>query len=245
MTRTLVGPAWLGRWYVRWPAMLVLFAALCLSSAYAVNRMLATRLFIEVPTLEGRSLDEARQILADMGLEPVVTAEVYDRDVPAGHVISQSVEPGTAVRSVEVRVEVTVSRGSEVRLIPLLVGQSVRDARRTIEGSGLVLGPVIEVHSATVPRGEIIAQLPEPDKYAGEPISLVASMGPHEVTYYSPLFVGKPKMDALMLAAELGLSVKVHEFAGSEVVTMQDPPPGAELVQGGQIVLQLGGTPSE
>lgn len=88
---------------------------------------------VEVPSLVGDSVDDARQRLEDLGLRADPTLK--DSSAPAGTVLQSdpkahsSVQVGTTVR-------LTVSTGNFVR-VPHVVGATNRDAQRALTDAGL------------------------------------------------------------------------------------------------------------
>lgn len=214
----------------------VLFAASALLTFYVVGR----RLTVEMPELAGRDIKEVRLILSDMAINMNITGEEYDRTVPAGHVISQSIKPGENVIS-ETSVDLIISKGAEVRLIPSVIGSTLDEARAIFKEKGLDVGRVIYVHSPTVGKDMVIAQKPDPDEWTGEAIKIVASAGAYDVIYYSPYLIGMQKRDALELASDLGLSVVIRELDESNVISRQAPEPGAEVTAGETLALTVGG----
>ena len=220
--------------------MIAVFVALFGVSALLTFYMVGSRLTVEMPELAGRDIKEVRLILSDMAINMKITGEEYDRSVPAGHVISQSIKPGENVVS-ETSVDLVISKGAEVRLIPSVIGNTLDEARSIFKEKGLDVGKVIYVHSPTVAKHVVMAQKPDPDEWTGEAIKIVASAGPYDVIYYSPYLIGMQKRDALALASDLGLSVVIRELDESSVISRQAPEPGAEVTAGETLALTVGG----
>jgi serine/threonine-protein kinase len=227
-------------WYVRGAVYLVSFLLVCGLSAAITFSVFIKIIKVEVPNVEGRSLGQAMELLENVGLELRLDHEVHDINVPAGHVIEQEVAAGSRAKG-ESEIGVVLSTGPEVKLIPSVTGLSLEDAMGVLQEEGLVFSKVIEVHSEEVPEGRVIAQRPGPDEWTGETITLIASSGPRDIIYYAPSFRGMSRDDALLLAGELGLEVRVRETGGDEYVTFQRPEPGTELKTGSTINLELGG----
>jgi uncharacterized membrane protein HdeD (DUF308 family) len=70
-----------------------------------------------------------------------------------------------------------------------LSGQTLSQARSSLDSKGLRLSVYEEVPSDTIVKGEIIEQSPEPETemLAGSSVSVTVSSGPHEVTATAPL----------------------------------------------------------
>lgn len=219
---------------------LVAFMAMFALSALASFNLLIDRFTLEMPELVGRDLQEVNEMLSEMALSVTVTGEEFDREIEAGHVLNQSVEPGRIVRGQAV-VEVVLSKGSEVRLIPSVTGLKFEDAAEILRQGQLVLDRVIRVHTARSRDGTVLAQYPEPDEWTGQPMTLLVSAGPREVIYYNPYFLGMAKMDALTLARDLRLSVRITELDNTNTISYQSPSPGAEIRRGDILNLRVGG----
>jgi serine/threonine-protein kinase len=221
--------------------LLSLFIALSALSGYITFKILSSGLTIEIPDLTGRPVSEAKGILESKGLSLIIESEAYDLDVPEGHVLTQDMTPGSNVKG-EANVNVVVSKGPEVRLIPSVTGKSMKEAKKIFRDKKLSIGKIIKVHSDEVEKDTIIAQRPAPEEWTGEDITVIASAGPYNVIYYCPFFQGMLKEDALYLAAELGVNVTLRESpSGSRIVIGQEPQPGAEIKMGDTLQLTLGG----
>ena len=90
---------------------------------------------IAVPTLVGRSLDEARQLVEQAGLELEVTARRFDEQAGIGTVLEQSPDADGQRYRGDV-VEVIVSDGPAPIEVPNVRGQRVADAVATLEARG-------------------------------------------------------------------------------------------------------------
>jgi serine/threonine-protein kinase len=218
---------------------LVVFVVMFALSAFASFNLLIDKFTLEMPELVGRDLREVHDMLEEMALTVEVTGEEFDREIEAGYVLTQSIEPGKVVRGQSV-VEVTLSKGSEVRLIPSVIGMGFEKAMEMLREQELAIERVIRVHSRSY-EGTVLAQRPEPDEWTGQAMTLLVSAGRRDVIYYNPYFLGMAKMDALMLARDLGLSVRISELDNSSVISYQSPSPGTEIKRGEVLSLRVGG----
>jgi serine/threonine-protein kinase len=221
-------------------AYFVVFAALATGSAYVTYRVMITRMTVEVPDLTGMNLNEADRALEARGLYLGVAGEDHDLQIPTGHVLSQDISAGEKVKGMA-EIKVVVSKGPAVKLIPGVVGEKFAEALKLFTQKGLEV-KVVKVHSDTVEEDTVIAQWPAPEDWKGQNITVVASEGRYEVSYYCPSFLGLIKEDALMLASELGLNVELTEVDAEEVmVASQKPLPGEKIASGSTLYLQLKG----
>jgi eukaryotic-like serine/threonine-protein kinase len=93
---------------------------------------------VEVPDVSGRPLEEAREALAARGLETEVASERVHAKVPAGEVARQFPRAGYEAAEGEA-VTLTLSDGPEMIEVPDVVGDSVDDARQTLEAAGFAV----------------------------------------------------------------------------------------------------------
>ncbi|MDO5060143.1 MAG: Stk1 family PASTA domain-containing Ser/Thr kinase [Actinomycetaceae bacterium] len=89
---------------------------------------------IEVPDVKGISRTDAEAKLTELGLIYQVTTEFSD-EVPAGNVVSQSIEPGKTLFKGD-SVSLVVSKGPENREVPNVIGKNYEDAKVILEAAG-------------------------------------------------------------------------------------------------------------
>ncbi|MGI6097651.1 MAG: Stk1 family PASTA domain-containing Ser/Thr kinase [Dethiobacteria bacterium] len=193
---------------------------------------------VEVPLVEGKSLKEAEIALAEAELEYEIVSEVYDEQVPAGHVVSQNPEGGKTVRQGRV-VELTLSIGPELIPVPDLVNRPRLEASLILEDAGFEY-VFHEEYSDTVPAGFVIRQDPGKDfkLIKGETIEVFISKGSEPFRINN--FVGKNLDDVREWLKLYNLEVRYIDREYSQeypegVVIDQYPQPN-EMVQAGDPV---------
>ena len=136
---------------------------------------------VTVPSVSGKTCDEARSILTEKGFE-VKTVEQYSDTVAAGNVISQSPVNGSLLPEGST-VTVYVSKGAQELLVPNVVGKTSSKAYSMITEKGL---KVIEekAYSNSVAEGKVISQSPAANSPAnkGDTVLITVSMGKEPVT---------------------------------------------------------------
>lgn len=90
---------------------------------------------VEVPSVAGRPVDQARAALQDLGLKVETAAEQVNSPFAAGTVADQSVRAGTQAAAGDT-VTLTLSKGPRPVQVPNLIGQEVDAARKTLEAAG-------------------------------------------------------------------------------------------------------------
>jgi beta-lactam-binding protein with PASTA domain len=113
---------------------------------------------VQVPALKGMTVADARSQTSGLGLNLDVDNRYYSSDVAAGHILTQSPDPGTVVRR-EWRVRVSESLGPQKVDVPDAVGSAERVAQLELRRAGLELGVTARLPFAA-PEGTVLAQDP-------------------------------------------------------------------------------------
>lgn len=193
--------------------------------------------------VRGQAREDAVQRLRLQGLSVAVVEEPSET-VPVGIVSAwrvpqqPSLAEGDEVLEGTV-VEVVVSTGPAPRQVPLVVGLSVDEARRTLERLGLVPTQSAEVFSATIAVGTIAEQSPPPNSplLPGAQVLYAVSLGPDLVEL--PAIFGE-RYDAVeRLLVDAGLVV--GEVKGRKTSGLRSARSGGEDLEAGQRVPR-GGT---
>jgi serine/threonine-protein kinase len=214
----------------------VLFAAASMRLALKTRE-------VEVPALTGRTVNEARTILVDSGLNLRVEEGLrVDPKVPAGHVLTQDPQAGINTRR-ERTVKVWVSAGPRATVIPSLIGESERTAQLRVEQEGLQLVAASEVRSADYPSGTVVAQTPPAKTNAGD-VALLINRGESGMTYVMPDLIGVNGDRAADVLRARGFRVAVvgdHPYPDvpAGIVLRQNPQAGFQISPGETISLEI------
>jgi beta-lactam-binding protein with PASTA domain len=208
---------------------------------------------LPVPDVSGMDLSSAKSTLQLVGLEPVEADTRPDPLKPVGTVVFQNPRPQAIVKHGR-RVYLTVSGGEMQVSSPLLRGKSLRDAKFTIERSGLLVGNVAYEHSDQFPENTIIAQsVPAEARVAkGSRVNLTVSTGSGGGGVVVPDVVGRTLSEAekLLTAADLKVGnityQQNYELIPNTVVE-QFPRPGESITPGHAVDLFVvkAGKPAE
>lgn len=90
---------------------------------------------VDVPDVTGDDLEDAKAELTDAGLKVEVADEQVESEFDSGQVARQTPEPGGRAAEGDT-VTLTVSKGPRMIEVPDVVGDSVDDARQTLEDAG-------------------------------------------------------------------------------------------------------------
>lgn len=183
---------------------------------------------VQVPaSLTGMTQDEARQAIESAGLVFSLGDEVTSDSVPIGKVAATNPPSGTMV-PVGSTVKVSLSSGPDSVVVPEnLVGMTLDEARRALEGLGLKLEEDPKrVPSDTVAADRVVQVNPSPGQKVknGSTIRVSLSSGPDNVPV--PNIEGMTQDQARKTLTDAGLSVgnvqTVHEpFEKDRVIRSQ------------------------
>ena len=213
-----------------------------LFAAAAMRVALKTREVV-VPTLTGRTINEATAQLTDMGLHlKVEEGHRVDPKVPAGQILAQEPQAGLSTRR-ERSVKVWISAGPRSTIVPALTGESERTAEMRVKQEGIALGDIASIRSADYPAGAVIAQTPPPKSNAPK-VSLLVNRGERGATYVMPDLIGVNGDRAADILRTRGFRVAVvgdHPYPGvpAGVVLRQNPQAGFQIAPGEPISLEV------
>jgi eukaryotic-like serine/threonine-protein kinase len=194
-----------------------------------------------VPDVTGRTLDEASQLLIEAGFVPSQKAE-ENADVDEGLVIRTD-PAANAKAAVNSTVTIFYSAGPTTIQIPDVRGQSVNDARNTLNGAGFTNIQERQEASNDVEEGRVIGTEPGAGQQApaNTTITLVVSSGQGQVGV--PDVVGRTEDNARALLQ--GFDVQTTDENTNDPnqdgrVLSQNPPANSQVDQGSTVTLVIG-----
>jgi serine/threonine-protein kinase len=196
---------------------------------------------LHVPDVMGLTLDSAKKVLQDQNLVPVEAETRPDPRAPAGTVVGQNPDVDAVVKNGR-RVYLSISGGESQVVVPGLRGRSVRDAKFTLERSGLRMGDVEYTASDAYPEGTIIDQSVQPGLKLskGAAVKIVISRGKELQQTTVPDFTGKTLSEVERIIAQQGLKLgNITYQASFDLIpnTVVDQfPRAAESVPKGQAI---------
>jgi serine/threonine-protein kinase len=192
-----------------------------------------------VPQVNGLPRAQAEAALRAAGFKVAVT-EAFSADVPKGRVISSSPpESTTTERGTTVRL--TVSKGAQPVAVPDVVGDTVEQARGTLEGDGFKVSTEDDTQSTADP-GTVTAQSPKAgEKLAkGDTVTLKVAKG---VEVPDVVDLDQAEAEAQLRAAGLEVrvvDVAVDSEAQNGVVVRQNPAAGSKRPRGATVTIRVG-----
>ncbi len=211
--------------------------------AFASMRFALKTREVEVPSLAGRTVNEARTALAATGLNlRVEEALRSDPKVPAGQVLTQDPQAGIRTRR-ERSVKVWVSSGARASVAPALIGESERNAQLRLQQDGLQLVAASEVRSADYASGTVVAQTPPPKTPTAQ-VALLINRGERGLTFVMPDLIGINGDRAADVLRVRGFRVAVvgdHPYPGvpAGIVLRQNPQAGFQISPGETISVEV------
>ncbi|MGB9846111.1 MAG: Stk1 family PASTA domain-containing Ser/Thr kinase [Desulfotomaculales bacterium] len=219
-----------------WVALVILLLAFLATGAYGFSKFFFQVPEIQVPDVRLKSLDEAKEILKNLGLQ-VAVQEEYNQQVPEGYVIDQDIGPDDPkVRPSRV-ITLKVSRGPDWREVPDLYQATLQEARIRLAEAGLEMaGEIKEDYNEKVPAGYIFSQEPPAGSRQpkGTAVTVYVSRGQQPVQVQVPDLTGlsidqaRARLTEKKLRLDENISwTESGQFLQGQVIS-QDPPAGAQ-----------------
>lgn len=135
---------------------------------------------IKIPKLEGKTLEEAQEIVNELGLRIVDIKSEYSEDVDEDKIISQVPVAGTEVVS-DKKISIVLSKGKDESgvEIPNTIGLSKADAKDTLQKLGFKVKSE-EKASDMVDKGEVVDYSPKGKAKKDDIITIIVSSGKEE-----------------------------------------------------------------
>jgi eukaryotic-like serine/threonine-protein kinase len=194
--------------FFRMASLVMLLVTVALLAAITTMHFAIHGAEVQVPSLKGMTVAEARSQSAGMGLNLDVDNRYYSADVAAGHILSQSPPEGTVVRRAW-RVRVAESLGPQKVDVPDTVGTDDRLAALRLRRVGLEVGATAHLPDAAVAEGTVIAQDPPAHAQGIErpAVNLLVAASDNEIPdgYVMPDLTGLPVVAAQADLAKVGI----------------------------------------
>ena len=224
-------------------SLITLLIALAMLAAITTMHFAIHGAEVQVPSLKGMTVADARSLTAGMGLNLNVDNRYYSGDVAAGHILTQSPDPGTVVRR-EWHVRVSESLGPQKVDVPDVEGIDQRVAAFQLRRAGLDVGATAKLPDNAFPEGTVIAQDPPAHAQGIErpAVNLLIAAPDNEVAdgFVMPDFIGMPIVAAQAQLAKVGIKSATPTFVDVPVppVGPGNTPPAAPVAPGSVIAQQ-------
>ncbi len=176
---------------------------------------------IKVPDVSGMSEDDARSRLQQEGFKKIATPQYeYSDSVAEGDVIGTT-PAANAEATEDTEIVMRVSKGTEKKTVPNLLGMMDADAQNAILAEGLVVGSVGYEYNDDVPEGQVYAQSVDGGKKVapGTAVGISVSNGPKPAEKVEvPPVTDTSLENARQLLSSAGLSVGNVSYQYSDSV---------------------------
>jgi serine/threonine-protein kinase len=161
-----------------------------------------------VPSLVGRTVDDATKTLTDAHLTLGKVTEVWDEKIEIGRVVDASLASGKLVKP-QTSIDINVSKGPAPVKIVSVVGKTFDEAKAYYTNLGLVVARAPEDKFSTkIAAGSVLSQDPKSGTLAkGQTITLTVSKGPELVQI--PWVTGSTVKEATDALQAAGFKVSV------------------------------------
>ena len=192
-----------------------------------------------VPTVDGRTLDDAQAMLQDSHLSFGRAIEKYSDTVKKGLVIKASPGVGTDLRR-DAAVDLTVSKGQKPIEVPDFTGKDADEAQTALDSLGLEVDTTSR-YDDDVAKGMVIAQDPSDGTlFKGDTVELTVSKGPELVEVPRVVAMGLGAATEKLEAAGFKVTSKESgAYLGLHFVLRSDPSSGSLAPKGSTITLYL------
>jgi serine/threonine-protein kinase len=225
--------------------MTLVFASAGIIGLLILNLLIKSGDKVEVPNVVNKSVVEALDILSEQNLELRKAGAQNSALIAENYILSQDPIPGTIVKD-GTPISVVISLGSQVSVVPDLVGKPLHDARVDLNNAGLGAGRFSKIHFESE-KDVVLAQSLPPNAYANRdtPVDMLISLGPRLRQYRLPTFVGWEMDRVSSMLDSMGLVVgevttKLDLTHPQGVILDQAPSPGALVEEGASISLVMG-----
>jgi len=161
---------------------------------------------VKVPHVTGLALN---RVLQDptCPLKIRISRELFHDQYPQGYIIAQD-PPGGANARKDGTIYVKVSKGSDFREVPDVLGLNLRKARLHIQKAQLRIGRLCYIRNSDVERGKVLVQYPHKNERLGKraPVDLLLSDGHREKLITMPRVLGESREVALTVLESIGVT---------------------------------------
>lgn len=216
------------RWIVsffRIASLVMLLVVVALTAAIITMHFAIHGAEVQVPSLKGMTVADARSETAGLGLNLDVDNRYYSGEVAPGHILTQSPAAGTVVRRAWT-VRVSESLGPQKVDVPDTVGQAERIAELELQRAGLEVGALAQLPDNSAAEGTVLAQ--DPPAHAQDIERPAVSLLVAAPDNAPPDGWVMPNLTGLTLASAEGVLARVGiKAAPPDFVNVAVPPVGS------------------
>ncbi len=200
---------------------------------------------VTIPDLTDRTLDEAREILANKKLSVIKSGIALHESIEKDRIIQQDPLSGSKIKINNV-VKVVLSAGKEKVIVPRFVGRTLQSINPSLLKAGLMKGKISHVHTSAYAAGKIISQYPaENEEVArGSQISFLVSQGEREKKFLMPDLIGKRSSVVIKKLKQMEFNIGQIRYSyypglDSGIIINQYPEPGSRIQKRNLITMEV------
>ena len=198
-----------------------------------------------VPSLEGKDVVYALELLTELELNTKVKGSEYTADIPKNYVVFQEPQPGAEIKKGR-DVKIILSKGPKTVSMPNLFDLSVQQANIILEEYGICQGELSRTYNKKVEKDHIIAQVPSQGTMIsrGGCVDLLISMGVQSKAFKMPDLIGLTLEDALQSIEKVKLVIgeiksSYHKNKPRNIIVKQAPTSGHRVIAASPVSLLI------
>ncbi len=198
-----------------------------------------------VPSLEGKDVVYALELLTELELNTKVKGSEYTADIPKNYVVFQEPQPGAEIKKGR-DVKIILSKGPKTVSMPNLLDLSVQQANIILEEYGICQGQLSRTYNKKVEKDHIIAQVPSQGTMIsrGGCVDLLISMGVQPKAFKMPDLVGLTLEHALQSIEKVKLVIgeiksSYHKNKPRNIIVKQAPTSGHRVIAASPVSLLI------
>lgn len=200
---------------------------------------------VKVPSLVGKDVVDALQMLNALGLNLVVENREFHPNLPANAVISQTPSAGKLLKSGR-DIKVSLSKGTQMVEMPSVSGEPLIRAQAVLQENDLKVGSLAKIYRRSIEENIVISQNPPAGNKVkrGGTVNLLVSRGQEPVYYCMPELTGKNVAEAEQILQDFHLTIgnidyELNEKLSPDTVITQSPQSGFRVLEGEKVNLQV------
>jgi len=160
-------------------------------NSFIIPKLVGRGDIVLVPDVRGFSVESARAKCINSGYNLNIKAREHSARIPAGVIVSQIPQPGEGLKERRT-IQVVVSSGQKMIVVPDLEGESLRQAWLTLQGLGIRKGKVSRIFSHYNSKNSVIGSSPSAGSEVpvGSEVDLLFSIYGVSQTFLMPDLVG-------------------------------------------------------
>lgn len=228
-------------WKIYVPAALVVVALGMLAGMLVIDKVVmpgivgVNRDMVDVPSVIGMPLNDAREALYKVGLLTEIKGREYDNKIAEESVLQQFPAAKAHVKKGR-RIAVTLSKGKEIATIPDVRNISERQARIELKKHGFTVGKIKKVYSEDKAVDVVLDAFPQSGTTVSRAmeIDLMVSKGRRPTHAEVPNVVGESLTEARKKFEEAGLKAGNIDYQNNPsllpgTVISQSASPGSNV----------------